>query len=130
MTNCAHSLHKLFMLPSIYHTQYRKHCFNLANPVWCRITNGDMHRLICDEKSLKLCLLYRCAVIFVWDMHWLRSQDQRQYYMLRFSPKYIKYRMCIAQIHLKFKQYVHVSVKLHVYTIINNILLQALMPFR
>ena len=44
------------MLRSIYHT-IRKHCFNLADPVWCRITNGDMHRLIGDEKSLTLCLL-------------------------------------------------------------------------
>ena len=59
--------------------------------------------------------VYLCAVIFVWDMHWLGSQDQRQYYMSRFSPKYIKCRMCIAQIHLKFKQYVHVSDKLHAY---------------
>ena len=70
--------------------------------------------------------VYLRAVIFVWDMHRFGSQDQRQHYMLRFSPKYIKCRMCIAQIHLKFKQYVHVSDKLHALHI-NNILLHALM---
>ena len=45
-----------------YITQYRKHCFNLANPIWCKINNSDMHRLTGDEKSLTLCLLTRHAL--------------------------------------------------------------------